>query len=261
MQNTHLWRKLDIRGYKTLILLILIAFIAPTQLNAQWVGHQKEKSLYTQQADQHLFRKNRLKNRLNFGFQLALMRSNLTPTYSDSYLATANAGGLQNIYALPSPGFVIGGYSSYRVKDLFDIRVHFNFFASYERRLQYDYIGTKKPELKSVEASMFEIPILIKYRAQIRGISNMYLVAGIKPSFSLSQKSEDQERVLLLNQDLTIEYGFGFDVFFPYFKFAPEIRFSHGIINVLQVKNDNFYTNQLKRLTSHTATLYFHFGG
>jgi hypothetical protein len=33
-------------------------------------------------------------------------------------------------------------------------------------------------------------------------------------------------------RDFTIEAGMGFEIYFKYFKFAPEIRFSHGINNI-----------------------------
>jgi len=238
---------------------LITIFLLPTALCAQWEGHKKAKSLYTEEANPTLFRKNRLNQRINFGFQLAVMRSNTTVTFSEEYLKSAN--NLASIATQPSPGFIIGGYACYRISDFWDVKPQFNFFAAYERKLVYDYNGNKATETKTIEAAMFELPLLFKYRAQLRGISNMYFVFGIKPSFSLSQKSSDKEKILLQKRDLTIEYGFGLDVFFPYFKFAPELRFSHGIVNVLNTGNANFYTRQLARLNTHSATLYFHFGG
>ncbi len=226
---------------------------------AQWEGHKKEKSKYTEDASPSLFRKDRLSHRLHFGFQLAMMRSNVDISFSDEYLTSNND--LASIISKPLPGFIIGGYACYRISDFWDVKPQFNFFAAYERRLTYDYNSKKPSDLRVIETAMFELPLLFKYRAQLRGISNMYMVFGVKPAFSLSQKSSDRDKVLLQNRDLSIEYGLGFDLFFPYFKLAPELRFSHGLLNVLNTENANFYTRQLKRLTTHTATLYFHFGG
>lgn len=241
------------------ICLLIFVCLSPLTLSAQWAGHQKEKSKYTEHADPSLFRKDRLKPRLHFGFQLAMMRSNVDVKFSEEYLHGNNR--LTSITSTPLGGFIIGGYAAYRISDFWDVKPQFNFFSAYERKLVYDYDGSKPTETRTIEAAMFELPLLLKYRAQLRGISNMYFVFGVKPSFSLSQKSADKDKVLLQNQDLSIEYGLGFDVFFPYFKFAPELRFSHGLLNVLNTSNENFYTRQLKRLTTHTATLYFHFGG
>jgi hypothetical protein len=257
MQKTHFWHLCHLSGQKTCLVILLSCL--PIWVQAQWEGHKKEKSKYTENAHPSLFRKNRLNHRLHFGFQLAMMRSNVDIRYSDEYLNRSTE--LSSLVSSPSPGFIIGGYGCYRISDFWDIKPQFNFFAAYERTLTYDYVGTKASDTRTIEAAMFEVPILLKYRSKLRNITNMYWVIGVKPSFSLSQKSSDKDKVLLQNRDLTIEYGMGFDIFFPYFKFAPELRFSHGLLNVLNTDNKNFYTRQMSRLTTHTATLYFHFGG
>jgi Outer membrane protein beta-barrel domain len=246
-------------GQKTRLVILLT--LLPLLATAQWEGHKKAKSEYSEEANPTLFRKNRLSSRLHFGFQLALLRSNVDVKYSPEYLNGNHE--LSAVNASPSPGFIIGGHACLRISDFWDFKPQFNFFAAYERKLTYQYTeNSKKPtEIRTVESAMFEVPLLLKYRAKLRNITNMYWVLGVKPSFSLSQKSADKEKVLLRNQDISIEYGFGFDVFFPYFKFAPELRFSHGLMNVLNTGNQNFYTRQLSRLTTHSATLYFHFGG
>lgn len=257
MQKTHLWHLCHLSRQKAYWLIIFSCL--PLFATAQWEGHKKEKSRYTEEAHPSLFRKNRLSQRLHFGFQLAILRSNIDIKYNDSYL-NGNTN-IASINPSPSPGFIIGGYGSYRISDFWDIKPQFNFFAAYERKLNYQYTDGKPADVRTVEAAMFELPILLKYRSKLRNITNMYWVVGIKPSFSLSQKSSDKDKVLLTNQDLSIEYGFGFDVFFPYFKFAPELRFSHGMMNVLNTGNQNAYTRPLARLATHSATLYFHFGG
>jgi hypothetical protein len=238
--------------------IILFACL-PLFAQAQWEGHKKPKSKYTEDANPTLFRKNRLTQRLHFGFQLAVLRSNVNLQYHDSYLNGST--NIASINASPSPGFIIGGYGCYRISDFWDIKPQFNFFAAYERNLNYQYTDGKPNDVRTVESALFEVPILLKYRSKLRNITNMYWVVGVKPAFSLSQKSSDKDRVLLLNQDMSIEYGMGFDIFFPYFKFAPELRFSHGLMNVLNTTNQNAYTRPLARMTTHSATLYFHFGG
>ncbi len=239
--------------------LIILFTCLPLWATAQWEGHKKPKSKYTENAHPSLFRKNRLFQRLHFGFQLAMLRSNVNIKYTDAYLG--GGSNIASIHPAPSAGFIIGGYACYRISDFWDIKPQFNFFAAYERKLNYQYTNNKPADVRTVEAAMFELPLLLKYRSKLRNVTNMYWVVGIKPAFSLSQKSSDKDKVLLLNHDLSIEYGMGFDVFFPYFKFAPELRFSHGVRNVLNQGNQNAYTRPLARLSTHSATLYFHFGG
>jgi hypothetical protein len=57
---------------------------------------------------------------------------------------------------------------------------------------------------------------------------------------------------------MSVDYGFGFDLFYEYFKLSPELRFSHGITNML-VKDPNVYSKALDRLSSHTVSFYLYF--
>jgi Outer membrane protein beta-barrel domain len=257
MQKTHFRNQFHIFWQKSLLVIFLIVLSYNT-LSAQWIN--RNRSRYTEDVGQALNRsKDRLTRPLHFGFQLALSRNTSKIRFSDSYNQGIGTNGLINIQPKASLGFTIGAYSSIRLSDFWDARICVNVFAASER--QIEYVFTDKVEPKIIEASMIELPLLLKYRAQIRGISGMYLIAGVKPSFALSQKSKDRDNIVLNKSDLTIEYGLGLDVFFPFFRFAPELRFSHGISNVLKENRENFYSNQLRRINTHSATLYFHFGG
>ena len=47
----------------------------------------------------------------------------------------------------------------------------------------------------------------------------------------------------------SIDIGFGIDVYFAYFKFSPEIKYSYGIVNVLE-NQDNEYSNLINELST-----------
>jgi len=53
------------------------------------------------------------------------------------------------------------------------------------------------------------------------------------------------------------DFGFGFDLYYPLFKFSPEIRFSFGLLDVVGSNND--FTAGIKELKSKTVSIYFHF--
>jgi hypothetical protein len=77
------------------------------------------------------------------------------------------------------------------------------------------------------------------------------------------QKKNDPEVLQLNSYDLTLEYGVGLDMFYPYFKFAPEIRYSRGLANLHQpyynADAGTIYNNSLQKLTTNTITLYLNF--
>jgi hypothetical protein len=60
------------------------------------------------------------------------------------------------------------------------------------------------------------------------------------------------------SSDLSLDYGIGYEQFFEFFKFAPELRFSHGLTNML-VPAKNSAGNGISKMTTHTVTLYLNF--
>jgi hypothetical protein len=57
---------------------------------------------------------------------------------------------------------------------------------------------------------------------------------------------------------MSLEAGIGLDLYFPLFKFSPEIRFSRGITNVLD-NTQNAYGLPLKHVNTNTITMYLLF--
>jgi len=102
--------------------------------------------------------------------------------------------------------------------------------------------------------------LLFKLKSERRANTRMYFLVGGKYSIAsgLRKKDKKPDELRTINNDLSIEYGFGFDIYYEYFKFSPEIRFSHGLFQ--SYANDpNPYANALKQLNTHTVTISFHF--
>ncbi|RZK13767.1 MAG: PorT family protein [Hymenobacter sp.] len=128
------------------------------------------------------------------------------------------------------------------------------------RQIEFISRGAVTPDsirTQEVATTQLELPLLLKYQSNRRRNTRMYMIAGIKPSIAVTQRQNtpDINFVTVTRNDLLLEYGFGFDLFYPYFKFGPEIRFSHGLRNLLQPAN-NRYANALQSLRTNTVTLY-----
>ncbi|HNE48548.1 MAG TPA: PorT family protein, partial [Saprospiraceae bacterium] len=61
--------------------------------------------------------------------------------------------------------------------------------------------------------------------------------------------------------DFSVELGAGIQMFFPYFIFSPEIKFSRGISNILIFDKDLKESNILEKILSSGFTISFHFEG
>src|SRR5690606_27343926 len=102
---------------------------------------------------------------------------------------------------------------------------------------------------------------LLKYKSMRRSNTRLYLVAGIKPGIDMGSGKSDEEAdkgLAIEKFDLAVEYGVGLDMFYPFFKFAPELRFSHGLLNQHKPTNSEF-SRLIQKQTNHNVSLIFFF--
>lgn len=192
--------------------------------------------------------------KMHFGFTIGINGPRLRPVLSNSFFGDT----LQSVRGKMTPGFTLGFVTNFRLHDYYDLRL-LPCVSFYQRDVHYTfYSGTKK--IQSLESTFIELPLLLKFKSDRRKNSRMYLLAGLKGGIEVGAKKKERKRTELRtnSRDLSVEYGIGFDIYYPYFKFSPEIRFSHGLVNLLN-PDPNLYSQSLLRLTTHTVSIYFHF--
>ena len=161
------------------------------------------------------------------------------------------------------PGFSAGLIGDLRLNRYFNFRftptIHFC-----ERKLTYQAIGEPEKHVENIFSLPFTLPLHIKYSAERHHNFRPYLLAGGGLFFDFGR---DAERNVLLNTfDYYIEFGVGCDIYFSWFKLAPEIKFALGFNDMLtpvaERNNLNFdhkYTNALSKLRTRMITLTFNF--
>ncbi|MBX0289952.1 PorT family protein [Hymenobacter sp. HSC-4F20] len=181
--------------------------------------------------------------------------------------ANLPAGGLDTrviANSIISPGFSVGFLSDFRIGDYGAL--NFSPGVSFlTRRIEFKSNGyspsnSNDPaelEDQEVGSTQVDLPILFKLKSQRRRNTRVYLIGGVKPSFNLGNRRKDPEVNLLQAQssDVALEYGVGLDLFYPFFKFSPELRFSHGLTNLHKAGPD-VYSRSLQSMKSNTVTLY-----
>jgi hypothetical protein len=126
--------------------------------------------------------------------------------------------------------------------------------------LEYNYLNAPQ-RVEVEESTVVEIPFLVKYKSARRKNTRMYLIGGITPGYEASGTSDLEENADLLQIErfnLSAEFGFGLDLYYPLFKFSPEIRFSKGLLNLLSDKPNDLSAG-LDALKTNVISLYFHF--
>lgn len=243
MQRAYFWNFVAVLGKKALIALFLILIlpeISFAQIN--------KRELNLPNYDERI---------LHYGFTLGLNSTRYNLVHSAQYAKTDT---VLSALSPRSVGFSLGFVLNYKLADYFDVRL-LPTVAFYERTVIYELKNAEDGPVSQVTESTFiELPFLASYKSQRRGNFRVYLVGGIKPGIEAGAKKKEKKETELRtnNFDLSVDYGFGVDIYYPLFKWSPEIRFSHGILNMLN-DDPNVYSRSLNRLTTHTVSLYLHF--
>lgn len=197
--------------------------------------------------------------KMHYGFYLGAVTTRLNVEHSKSYVDSLSLGG-STTRANPkySPGFTLGFVVSRHLGDYFDLRFvpGVGFFS---RNIEFEVNGELKDQ--EVAATTLTLPFLLKYSSKRRKNSRMYFVAGVSPTIDVggSKRSERIDNALRLEKsNFQIEYGAGLDLFYPFFKFAPEIRVAHGMPNLL-IPDNNAFARSLNNVTTTNITLYLFF--
>ena len=242
MQVTHLWHKFDIHRYKIIFFLFLVVgFTTAEGQQKHWV--QRNNPNYDSK-------------KLTYGFLIALHTSIYQVKYSDAFVSQQ----LDTVHSVNpqwSSGFSLGFIVNYRLSEYLDLRLTPQ-VSFYEQKVTYQY--TNEPSADAlVETTMVEFPLLLKYKSERRGNIRMYMIGGLKPGVQASGKRDQTRAELeLTSANISLEAGFGFDLYYPLFKFSPELRFSHGVVDVLGNRKNDFGL-PLSRVNTNTVTIYFLF--
>ena len=197
------------------------------------------------------------KRKIHYGFLMGLHRSYFNINYSGKYINN-ELDSLESIMPPPRIGFDLGFIVNLRMGEFFDLRAT-HMVGFYEFKVEYNFKDKTKIN-QLVESTLVEVPILLKYKSVKWGNSRIYIIGGLMPGVQASGNKKDTEERKLQTSDYTLsgELGFGFDVYFPLFKFSPEIRFSRGFVNML--REDQFgYSAGIDRLNTNIFTFYLLF--
>lgn len=201
--------------------------------------------------------------KLHFGFSLGLNRMDFNVqkdlTQNDSLIQLQNSG---------QTGLNIGIVSEFHFHKFWGLR--FVPTLSFgQRDLTYTFSSNprNKIELKKIESTYIEFPLLLKYRSARYNNFAAYVIGGGKFVIDLASQEDVnndvalEDQVVKLKKNLMMyEFGFGMDFFLEYFKFSTEVKFSSGFNNSL-IQDNTMWSSPLQKLTPQMLTISFHFEG
>lgn len=204
------------------------------------------------------------RQKLRFGFLIGFNNSDLKVFEKPQFYKTDT---LFSATPLGGPGFNIGIVTNVLLWRNVDLRFTPN-LSFIDRQIKYTFADATKNTTKSIESTNVEFPLGIKIRSIRHRNVGFYVIGGVKFNYDvISQKKiekgedpfdEATRKVKLQNYDLAYEWGFGWDLYYQYFKFSPEFKFSYGTRDILK-KEGHLYSRPLDQLFSRVVclTLYF----
>ena len=227
--------------------ILIVLLTIPSLANAQ--RHKKPQNLA-----RYDFKK------IHFGFSLGINALNFNINKNDNFLDNDS---LLSMLSQDQKGFNLGIVSNLRLGKYTDLRFIPTLVFG-ERILNYQFTDQNNESLKTkrIESTLIDFPISLKYKSERYNNFRTYVMCGVKYSLDIASQStiddEGQELVKLNNHDIMIEGGFGIDFYLQYFKFSPQIKISHGIINILS-RDKTVYTETINNLKTSGWMLSFTF--
>ncbi|MEP7197435.1 MAG: outer membrane beta-barrel protein [Saprospiraceae bacterium] len=161
-------------------------------------------------------------------------------------------------------GLTLCMITNFKMGDYFDFRILPSIAIS-NRTLSYTTNNSKIPTTFKIESVFGEVPILLRFTSEPYRDKRILLVSGINYTYDFASNSRSDKRkfdlVRISPHDFQFEIGAGIQIYMPFFIFTPEIKFSHGLGNLLIYDGKLVESTVIDKLYSKTITFSLHFEG
>lgn len=160
------------------------------------------------------------------------------------------------------PGFNLGIICNYQFHKYFDLRFIPTLSFS-DKSVEYEDLDHNSVK-KQISSIYLDFPLLLRFKSQPIKDFRIYVIAGARYDFDLASnvKARKAEDIIKLKRnDIAIEYGIGFMIYFPYFILSPEFKVSHGVLDVHAPTPGLIYSRTIQNMYSRTFTLTFNLEG
>ncbi len=202
-----------------------------------------------------------LNQKIHFGFSVIGTYGKMKFTRSENFFNVGNDT-IDKITTANFPGLGVGGIMNIHLNEFWDLRSMIVVQVMSQRNLTYHYkSGATKTAL--LQSTYLEIPLLIKYKSERHKNFRCYVIGGLGYRYNFTSDASTERSLskpIVGQNPSTIHYdvGFGLDLYYPYFKFSPEIKLSNNIGSSL-VKDNYPFTQTLGGLYPRLIEFSLHF--
>lgn len=200
-----------------------------------------------------------------FGITLAYNRSDYLVKRSKDFILNDT---FRMVQSRNGPGFNLGVVSNLKIGEYFDVRF-LPTLSFAERNLYYRKVKDKDDaplKRETFSSVLIEMPFHLRYKSAPYHDKRLFVIAGVKYSYDVATnsrtiQSKRGEIIRVSPTDFSFEIGAGMQMYFPYFIFSPEIKFSRGLTNQLIYNAALPKSTVLDQVISRGLTISFHFEG
>ena len=161
------------------------------------------------------------------------------------------------------PGFSVGVLGEFRLNKTLGLRIapamHFG-----QKHVSFHEQRSGRDSTQNIKSTYISFPIELKMAAPRYNNFRPYFMVGVAPSFDLTVKKH--HALLPKRMDCFLEVGAGCDIYLPFFKLVPELKFSFGLLDVLEKDRSDLidatllkFTNGIDKSRARMVTLTFYF--
>ncbi len=191
----------------------------------------------------------------HFGINLGYNKSHFSFTHHPRFLEYDS---IMSVESINNSGVNLAFLTNLRLSNHFDLRVHpldltFSDKAFlYTQKYEPDTITTKR-----VQSITLSFPVNLAFSSDRIGNLKVYTFAGGRIDYDLASnaKAESAEDLIKLKKtNFSTEIGLGFHIYFPFFVLSPEIKMSHGLVNLHSRDVNLKYSNVIDKVYSRMIT-------
>lgn len=160
-------------------------------------------------------------------------------------------------------GFSVGVLGEWKLCNYVALRLipslHFG-----SKHITFSNLTNGKEETQDMKSAYIGLPVDIKLSAPRFNNYRPYVIAGVNPQYDLTTGKHTKLKTKPFQ--LMMEVGMGCDLYLPFFKLIPELKFCFGLGNVLQKNRTDLtdptqqiFTESIDRATTNMVVLTFYF--
>jgi hypothetical protein len=196
-----------------------------------------------------------------FGITFGVNVSTYQTKFSSSFVETDTFKRIQTKW---SPGFNLGMMGNLRLNKYFDLRFIPSLVFTDKRLVYNTTIPIDTTYDKNIESIYMHLPLQLKFKSDRIINFRFYALVGGKFDYDLAANSRSKradEWLKVKPMDMGVEFGFGFEFYYPNFIFSPEFKVSQGLGNQIFHDKNIPLTNAIDVLQTRMLVFSIHLEG